>query len=170
MNSGSSTIEIKKRRYSESTLCILLGLEDEESLAAFLKKQTIAEDILNIAWVIDKPIRLPATLGIIHGIKKDDNVEARLALARAQINAALRMNENLQMFNQQKFVAEAMERIIFGNLLVEGKSSKNSNNSNGNGKKDRKKGIKKKGTASSGKKASPKKKGTKASGLKSDSA
>ena len=95
-----------------------------------MKKNSISGDILNLAWVLDDPGRLTVMLENIHNIPQEDNILIRLALARVQIDAALSMNENLQKYTKQKFVAETIERLIFGDLLVEGKSSKN----NGNGK------------------------------------
>ena len=159
MSKGNTTVEIKKRMYNQSTLEILLGLGEDESITEHLKQQPIPEDILNIAWVLDKPTRLPTVLKTIHAINKEDNIDVRLSLARAQIDAALKMNENLQQYTKQKFVAETIERMVFGNLLVEGKSSKNSN---GNGdqkteKKTKGKSAGKKKAGSSGKKAPAKK-------------
>ncbi len=115
---------------------MLLGLDDSIKLKDHVKKLSIHQDILSIAWVLDKPVRLPVELETIHNIAKDNNIHVRLALARAQIDAALNMNENLQKYTKQKFVAETMERVIFGDLLLEGKFSKNSSsNGNGNTKK-----------------------------------
>lgn len=133
MHEETSTIEIHKKHNRVSTLKILLGLDDSMSLKDFLKKKTVPTDILNIAWVLDEPTRLPIILEIIHAIPNEENMEVRLSLVRAQIDASLRMNENLQKYTKQKFVAETIERLIFGDLMLEGKSSKNSGNSNGRG-------------------------------------
>jgi len=162
MIGDSSTIEIKKKRYEKTHLSMLLGLEHPSDLASFIKSNTIPEDILNIAWVLDKPTRLPVALKSIYEISRDDNDTVRLALARAQIDAALHLNENLRKYTKQKFVAETMERMIFGELLLEGKSKKNSRKKNGNDKEgnSQKKRIpkKKSTTAGSAKKTVKKKK------------
>ena len=126
----NSMIVIDKKRYSESNLRMLLGIGEDITLKDHIKKISISEDILNLAWVLDDPSRLTVMLEKIHAIPHEDNILVRLALARVQIDAALSMNENLEKYTKQKFVAETIERMVFGDLLVEGKSSKN----NGNGK------------------------------------
>lgn len=163
MTSGNSMIEIDKRQYSEMTLRILLGFPEGDTVRSYLKDHTVPPDILTIAWVLDQPTRFPVVLADIHGIARENNTAVRLALARAQINASLRMNENLQMFHEQKFVAETMERMIFGDLLVEGKSSRASNHVNGeDGGNRRRAGGGRKGGAGGGpvgkKRAAPRKK------------
>lgn len=121
-----TTLEINGKKYNESNLRILLGLEEGEDLRKYLKKNRVSEDILKIAYVIDNPTRFTAMLKEIYHIPHENNEEVRLALARVQIDAALRMNENLQRYMQLQFVSETIERLIFGELLLDGKVKKGS--------------------------------------------
>ena len=160
MSRDRSTIEIGKKRYNRDNLAMLLGLENESDLDNIMKMDAVPSDILNIAWVLDKPTRLPVALKDIYAIERDDNEGVRLALARAQIDAALNLNENLQKYTKQKFVAETIEKMLFGELLLEGKSKKNSSGGNGNNnaaKRSQNKASPKKGKTS-GKKQTSKKK------------
>jgi len=126
MYEHTTTIEINGKKYNESNIRILLGLEEVQNLKQYLKKNRVSEDILKIAYVIDRPTRLTTMLKEIYHIPHEDNEDVRLALARVQIDAALRMNENLQRYMQLQFVSETIERLIFGELLLDGKTKKES--------------------------------------------
>ena len=134
---------------------MLVGLEDQDLLETYLKENIISDDILRIAWVMDKPTRLPVSLEQLYNIKNIENNDVRIPLARAQVDAALRMNENLQKYTKQKYVAETIERLIFGELLLEGKGKKKNNNGNGDGTPKKKKRTTA-GKKKSGVKAKPK--------------
>ena len=82
----------------------------------------ISNDLLNIAYILDKPSRLPIMLREIYHIPGKENEEIRLALARAQIDSLLNMNQNLEKNSTQKYVSETIEKLIFGELLLNGKS------------------------------------------------
>ncbi len=124
MYSDTSNVDIGKKKYNRGNLCVLLGLEDTSQLTDEIKKKSIPEDLLKIAWVLDKPSRLSMILKEIFYISRDNNEDVRLALARAQINAHLKMNENLEKYTQQRFAAETMERLIFGELMLDGKAQR----------------------------------------------
>ena len=143
MYGNSSTIEINAKHYSKSNLCMLLGLGDSVSLKV-LKKNKISKDILNIAQVMDDPSQLPVMIKQIYHIPREGNEEVRLVLVRAQIDAALRMNENLQKYMTQRYVAETIEKLIFGELLLDGKAKKDARKKKGSNNEDVNKGIGKK--------------------------
>lgn len=124
MYSDTSNVDIGNKKYNRGNLCVLLGLEDTSQLSDHIKNNTISEDLLKIAWVLDKPVRLPMILKDIFYISRENNEDVRLALARAQINGHLKMNENLEKYMQQQFAAETMERLIFGELMLDGKANR----------------------------------------------
>ena len=144
MYGNPSTIEINSKHYSKSNLCMLPGLGDPISLKDYLKKNKISKDILNIALVMDDSSRLPVMIKQIYHIPREGNEEVRLALVRAQIDAALRMNENLQKYMTQRYVAETIEKLIFGELLLDGKAKKDARKKKGSNNEDVDKGIGKK--------------------------
>jgi hypothetical protein len=50
--------------------------------------------------------------------------DMRIALARVQIDSELRMREDVEYFNRRLWVAQTIERMVFGGVLVEGEKLK----------------------------------------------
>lgn len=104
-------IKIGKKFYAIGTLKVLTG---EETIAP----RKINKGFLLIAEAIDNPNNFPFLLGDIYGIMPDE--EIRLGLARVQVDSKLKMKEDLEAHNTRLFVAEAIEKLLFGDLLIEG--------------------------------------------------
>ncbi|MEM2924125.1 MAG: hypothetical protein QXJ68_00345 [Methanocellales archaeon] len=75
--------------------------------------------ILLLAEVICDPKMLPYKLEEVRKLKPSE--ELRNALLRIQIDSELRFGEDLQKYRTRQYVAQVVERLIFGNLLLEGR-------------------------------------------------
>ncbi len=104
-------ITIGDVRYSQAELDLLTGGEplgeNEES-------------ILLLARVLKDPLRLPWLLKEFCQLKLGDEVrdDFRLALIRVQIESEMRMHEDIQRFQQRRYVAQVIEILIFQDLLL----------------------------------------------------
>jgi hypothetical protein len=109
MNEGELTI--KGERYLASDLKLLSG-EDE-----------IGEPkpyILLLARILRQPMRLPWLLKEICALcpGEEEMRDVRLALIRVQVEAELRMNEDIQRYQQRRYVAQVIEILLFQELLL----------------------------------------------------
>lgn len=77
----------------------------------------IPDYILLLAEVISDPKMLPYKLEEVRKLKPSE--ELRNALLRVQIDSELRFGEDLQKYRTRQYVAQVIERLIFGNLLLE---------------------------------------------------
>lgn len=75
--------------------------------------------ILLLTEVISDPKMLPYKLEEVRKLKPSE--ELRNALLRIQIDSELRFGEDLQKYRTRQYVAQVIERLIFGNLLLEGR-------------------------------------------------
>ena len=92
-----------------SALDILHGSRDEYEDDPLLEK---------IALCLADPGEFPF---MVEGIVEDVRIEEmRIALARAQIDSELRMREDVEYFTKRLWVAQTLEKMAFGGLMVEG--------------------------------------------------
>ncbi len=74
--------------------------------------------LILIAEVIDHPMRLPAN---IERIVEDDKIgDHRFHLVRMQLESELRIREDVDRHTSRLWVAQTIEKIAFGDLLVDG--------------------------------------------------
>jgi hypothetical protein len=93
----------------KSVLDILHGTRDEHEEDPLLEK---------IALCLADPAEFPF---MVEGIVEDERIEEmRIALARAQIDSELRMREDVEYFTKRLWVAQTLEKMVFGGLMVEG--------------------------------------------------
>jgi hypothetical protein len=104
-------IKIGNKFYSIGTLKVLTGEET-------IKPRKINKNFLLIAEAIDDPNNFPFLLGGIYNIAHEE--EIRLGLARVQVDSKLKMKEDLEAYNTRLYVAEAIEKLLFGDLIIEG--------------------------------------------------
>ena len=104
-------ITINGERYSSADLKLLIG-EDE-----VLEPKP---HILLLAKILRNPMRLPWFLKDICNLclNEDDLKELRLALIRVQVDAELRMNQDIQRYQQRRYVAQVVEILQFNELLL----------------------------------------------------
>ncbi len=99
------------KKYLKSTLRLLTGREDFE-------KGDVSEGVLLVAEAVENPFRLPF---LLEGLRKLDSgdEDLRYALLRVQIDAELKMNEDLQSYQRRRYVARVIEKLIYGELMLE---------------------------------------------------
>lgn len=107
-----NVIKIRGKNYSIGTLKVLTG---EETITP----RKINKDFLVIAEAIDEPDNFSFLLKPLFDIP-NDNDDLRLGLARIQIDSKLNMKEDLEAYNTRLFVAETIEKMLYGGLLIEG--------------------------------------------------
>ena len=101
-----------KKRIDErtrKTLGVLYGGEVPKKVPQLL---------MLIAEVIDHPMKLPSR---IEQIVKDEKIEDhRYHLVRIQLESELRIREDVDRHTSRLWVAQTIEKIAFGDLLVDG--------------------------------------------------
>jgi hypothetical protein len=109
MNEGELTI--KGERYSAGDLKLLSGEDEIKEPKPY---------ILLLARVLRQPMRLPWLLKEICTLclNEEEMRDLRLALIRVQVEAELRMNEDIQRYQQRRYVAQVIEILLFQELLL----------------------------------------------------
>lgn len=97
---------------SVDTLQLILG-------QASVEQGNVPDEILLIAKAIDDPYCLPFIIEELDELEIKDEKMFRFALLRVQIDSELRMNEDIQMHQRRRYVAQVIEKMIFGELLIE---------------------------------------------------
>lgn len=105
----AETIEIGNKKYLKRTLELLSGVKN------FYE---IDDELLPIAEAIDYPYDFPLLLEDIYDIDFDEDL--RLALVRIQIDSKLNIHKDLEREQLRLYVAETIEKVLFGELLMEG--------------------------------------------------
>ena len=97
---------------SVDTLRLLMGQIDVDIAS-------VPEDILLLARAIDDPYSLPYLIEELNSLEIQDEEKVRFALVRVQIDSELRMNEDIQKHQRRRFVALVIEKLLFGEVLIE---------------------------------------------------
>ncbi len=105
-------VNIKDKRYSLKTLQLLTGRKDVDI-------NNIPEYLLLIAEAVDQPDELPYLIERIISLRIEDKEKFRFALIRVQIDSELHMNEDIQKNQKQLYVAQVIEKLVYGELLLE---------------------------------------------------
>ena len=105
-------IFFKDKKYSLKTLGLLTGQMDVDI-------EKIHDNILIIAQVVDDPDKLPYFLETIKSLEIDDIEKFRFVLLRVQIDSQLHLNENIEKYHKRLFVSQIIEKLIYGELLLE---------------------------------------------------
>ena len=104
-------IDIADEKFSLSDLKLLMGVDDLVDTRPY---------ILLLARALRDPLRLPWLLkDMCELCLGDDELhELRLALIRVQVDADMRMNEDIQRYQQRRYVAQVIEILMFQELLL----------------------------------------------------
>ena len=104
-------IDIADEKFSLSDLKLLMGVDDLGDTKPY---------ILLLARALRDPLRLPWLLKDICELYLGDDElhELRLALIRVQVDADMRMNEDIQRYQQRRYVAQVIEILMFQELLL----------------------------------------------------
>ncbi len=105
-------MNIKDKNYSLKTLKLLMGQKE-------LDAKNIPESILIIAAAVDNPYELPYLIETMNSMEIDDKAKFRFVLLRVQIDSNLRMNEDLEMYQKRLYVAQVIEKLLYGELFFE---------------------------------------------------
>ena len=110
----NNSIIINGEKFSADDLMLLSG-EDEIKEPGKNKNY-----ILIVARALRNPMRLPWLLKDIFNlcIKEEDQRDMRLCLIRVQVEAELKMNQDIQRFQQRRYVAQVIEILLFNELLL----------------------------------------------------
>ena len=110
MNNEMVTIDGEK--FSAHDLELLTG---EDSVP-----ETPSYNLRLVARALRNPMRLPWLLKDICALNLgcDEQRDLRLALIRVQVDAELRMNEDIQKYQQRRYVAQVIEVLLFNELML----------------------------------------------------
>lgn len=110
----NNSITIKGEKYCIDDLLLLSG-EDE-----IKEPERIKGYLLMMAKALRNPMRLPWLIKDIFNlcIKEEDQRDMRLCLIRVQVEAELKMNQDIQRYQQRRYVAQVVEILLFNELLL----------------------------------------------------
>lgn len=110
----NNSITIKGEKYCVDDLLLLSG-EDE-----IKNPDGIKGYLLMMAKALRNPMRLPWLIKDIFNlcIKEEDQRDMRLCLIRVQVEAELKMNQDIQRYQQRRYVAQVIEILLFNELLL----------------------------------------------------
>jgi len=94
--------------------------EDLEVLSGETKPLEPKGYILLLARVLKDPLSLPRRLKEICSLKLNDEErrDLRMALIRVQIESELKMNMDIQRYQQRRYVSQVIEILLFKELLL----------------------------------------------------
>nr|WP_292376077.1 MULTISPECIES: hypothetical protein [unclassified Methanosarcina] len=106
-------IIILEKKYSEKNLQLITGRKDISS-----HYQDIPEEMLLLSEVIEDPLKLPYLLETFYTAPIKNEKAFHFALVRVQVDSDLRMHEDIQKYQQRKYVAETLEKLLYGELML----------------------------------------------------
>jgi hypothetical protein len=110
----NNSITINGEKFSADDLMLLTG-EDE-----IKQPDQIKGYILLMARALRNPMRLPWLIKDIFDlcIQEEDQRDMRLCLIRVQVEAELKMNQDIQRYQQRRYVGQVIEILLFNELLL----------------------------------------------------
>lgn len=105
-------VKINEKKYSLKTLELLTGEMEVDT-------EKIDDPILTIAQVVDEPDKLPFLIEGIKSLEIENMEKFRFVLLRVQIDSHLHMNEDLERYMKRLYVAQVVEKLLYGELLLE---------------------------------------------------
>ena len=104
-------VTINDEKFSADDLRLLAGEDEIKEPKGFT---------LLVARALHNPMRLPWLLKDICALclKEEDQRDMRLSLIRVQVEAEMRMNEDIQRYQQRRYVAQVIEILLFNDLLL----------------------------------------------------
>ena len=119
-----NTVKLRNKTYNRDILEVLAGKHGATD---------VPKAMLPVLEAIDNPDELPFLMDEINSLKTTD--ELRLALVRVQVHSELKMHEDLNLYQKRHYVAQTMEKLLFGELLLEGGKDKDEDGEKKKGKK-----------------------------------
>jgi hypothetical protein len=106
-------IVILEKKYSEKNLQLITGKKEISS-----HHKDIPEEMLLLSEVIEDPLKLPYLLETFYTSPIKNEKAFHFALLRVQVDSDLRMHEDIQKYQQRKYVAETLEKLLYGELML----------------------------------------------------
>jgi hypothetical protein len=106
-------VEVAGKKFSKDIVEILAGKHGETKLN---------KTMLPIVQAFDNPNELPFLIEEIHSLKQTD--ELRFSLVRVQVHSELNMHEDLNKHQKRLYVAQTIEKMLWGELLIDGGNKK----------------------------------------------
>ncbi|KKG79039.1 hypothetical protein DU55_18225 [Methanosarcina mazei] len=113
VDSVNGEVIILEKRYSERNLQLITGKKDICSHIT-----DIPEEMLLLSEVIEDPRKLPYLLETFYTAQIKNEKAFHFALLRVQVDADIRMHEDIQKNQQRKYVAETLEKLLYGELML----------------------------------------------------
>jgi hypothetical protein len=104
---------ILEKKYSERNLQLITGKKDISSHTV-----DIPEEMLLLSEVIEDPRKLPYLLETFYTAQIKNEKAFHFALLRVQVDSDIRMHEDIQRYQQRKYVAETLEKLLYGELML----------------------------------------------------
>ena len=110
----NNSITINDEKFSAEDLLLLSGVDEIK------EPNQIKGYILLVARALRNPMRLPWLLKDIFNlcIQEEDQRDMRLCLIRVQVEAELLMTQDIQRYQQRRYVAQVIEILLFNELLL----------------------------------------------------
>ncbi len=110
----NNTITVNGENFSAHDLMLLSGVDEIK------EPNQIKNYILLVARALRNPMRLPWLLKDIFNlcIQEEDQRDLRLCLIRVQVEAELLMTQDIQRYQQRRYVAQVIEILLFNELLL----------------------------------------------------
>jgi len=110
----NNTITVNGENFSAQDLLLLSGVDEIK------EPNHIKSYILLVARALRNPMRLPWLLKDIFNlcIQEEDQRDMRLCLIRVQVEAELMMTQDIQRYQQRRYVAQVIEILLFNELLL----------------------------------------------------
>ena len=115
----NNKVKIHGKEFNKDIVEILSGKHGETKLNKVM---------LPIVEAIDNPNELPFLIEDISSLKTTD--EIRLALVRVQVQSELKMHEDLNKHQKRLYVAQTIEKMLWGELMIDGGNKKKKKNEN----------------------------------------
>lgn len=107
----NDSLTINGELYGADDLKLLMGADEIREPKSY---------VLLLAKILKNPMRLPWFLKEICSLcmEEQDQREMRLSLIRVQVDAELRMNQDIQRYQQRRYVAQVIEVLLFNDLML----------------------------------------------------
>lgn len=106
-------VTILEKKYSEKNLQLITGKKE-----VCLHVKDIPEEMLLLCEAIEDPRKLPYMLEAFHTAQIKNEKAFHFALLRVQVDSDIRMHEDIQKYQQRKYVAEVLEKLLYGELML----------------------------------------------------
>lgn len=117
-------IKIGDREFSQETIDLITGEKGSQA-------QEVKDEWIPILGAIEEPEELPFLISDIVEIEPTE--ELRLVLVRVQVNSRLKMKQDLNYYKREEYVAQAIEKLLFGRLKLKARRKKGKSSLNENG-------------------------------------